>query len=315
MLENKRIIFAGTPEFAAVHLQALLDNNIRPVAVYTQPDRPSGRGNKLTPTPVKQLALEHGLEVYTPENFKDEADVAAFQAHNADLAIVVAYGLLLPQSVLDAPVHGCVNVHGSLLPSLRGAAPIQRSLLNGDEYAGVSLMRIVKALDAGPVFVKKQLKIQSDDTSLSLFEKLAHLGAATLIENLDKLCDGLIEPLSQDENLVTYAAKLTKAEAHIDFNDTASQIDLKVRGFIPWPVAYTKLADIVFKLFEVQISDIRSQGAPGTIHAVDKSGILVNTQDFCIRIITLQAPGKSRTNAADYARGKSDLIKVGARFE
>lgn len=314
-MTDKKIIFCGTPDFAAVHLKALIDNNIIPVAVYTQPDRKAGRGHKLTPSPVKTLALEHNIEVFTPENFKNEDDIKTFESFKADLAIVVAYGVLLPQRVIDAPVHGCVNVHGSLLPKLRGAAPIQRSLLNGDKETGVCLMKIVKALDAGAVYVSKSMPIEDTDTSLSLFEKLSSLGAKTLLDNLDALLQGAITPIEQDESQVTYAAKLTKEEAHLDFNDSAIVIDRKVRGFNPWPIATIKLNDITYKVFKTSVTNIKSTGKACSIYGCDKDGILVNTNDFLVRIEILQEPGKGRTKACDFARSHSDLIKVGANFE
>ena len=181
---DKRIIFAGTPDFAAVHLQELLKAGIRPVAVYTQPDRPAGRGHKLCPSDVKKVALEAGIEVYTPVNFKNEEDIQQFEALNADLCIVVAYGIILPQRILDAPKLGCINVHGSILPKYRGAAPIQRALLDGEEETGVSIMKIGLKLDAGDVFKIATTKITDEDTSGTLFDRLAALGASTLIDIL-----------------------------------------------------------------------------------------------------------------------------------
>ena len=184
MTDSKRIIFAGTPDFAAVHLKALLDAGIRPCAVYTQPDRPAGRGHKLCPSEVKKLALEAGLEVYTPLNFKNEEDISLFESHKADLCIVVAYGIILPSRILEAPRLGCINVHGSILPKYRGAAPIQRALLDGEEETGVSIMKISLKLDAGDVLTTAKLRINEDDTSGSLFDRLSVLGAQTLLKIL-----------------------------------------------------------------------------------------------------------------------------------
>ena len=314
-MTDKRIIFCGTPDFAAVHLKALLDNNIIPVAVYTQPDRKKGRGHKTAPSPVKALALEHNIEVLTPENFKNEDDIKTFESFKADLAIVVAYGVLLPTRVIEAPLHGCVNVHGSLLPKLRGAAPIQRSILNGDKETGVCLMKIVKALDAGAVYVSKSIPIEDTDTSFTLFEKLSHLGSKTLLDNLDALLQGTLIPIEQDVAQVSYASKLTKDEAHLNFNESAIVIDRKVRGFNPWPIATVKLNDIYYKVFKTSITNIKSKAIAGSIYGCDKDGILVNTNDFLVRIEILQEPGKGRIKASDFARSHSDLIKVGANFE
>ena len=238
---SQRIIFAGTPDFAAVHLKALLEANFEIVAVYTPPDRPAGRGHKLTPSPVKSLALEHNLPVFTPVNFKDEADIAAWESHQADLAIVVAYGLILPERVLNAPRLGCINVHGSLLPKWRGAAPIQRALLSGDPITGVTIMQIVKALDAGAMLVKRELTIAPEDTSGTLFERLATLGASALVDSLPAILEQKISPEPQDEAQVTYAQKLTKDECPLDFTKSAAELALQVRGLNPWPVATCSL--------------------------------------------------------------------------
>lgn len=238
---DKRIIFAGTPEFAAVHLKALLDAGIKPVAVYTQPDRPAGRGHKLTPSPVKALALEAGIEVFTPENFKDKEEIKKFEDLKADLCIVVAYGIILPQRVIDAPKCGCINVHGSILPKYRGAAPIQRALLDGEEETGVSIMKLTLKLDAGDVYSVATLKIEKNDTSATLFAKLADLGAMTLLIALPKIFDGSLKAVPQDEDAVTYAMKISKEESHINFNQSAEVVDRTIRGLNPWPVATTEL--------------------------------------------------------------------------
>ena len=190
LLQSKRIIFAGTPDFAAVHLKALLDAGIRPLAVYTQPDRPAGRGHKLCPSDVKKLALEAGLEVYTPVNFKNEEDIKAFEELNADLCIVVAYGIILPQRIIDAAKFGFINVHGSILPKYRGAAPIQRALLDGESQTGVSIMKVALKLDAGDVYSVATTPIESTDTSGTLFDRLALLGADTLLKTIPSIFDG-----------------------------------------------------------------------------------------------------------------------------
>lgn len=202
-----KIIFAGTPDFAAVHLKALIDAGIIPCAVYTQPDRPAGRGHKLTPSPVKELALLHNIEVLTPENFKNKEDVDKFLSFNANLAIVVAYGVILPDSIVHGPKLGCINVHGSLLPAYRGAAPIQRALLDGNDRTGVTIMKIVKELDAGDMLIKAEIPISADDTSGSLFDKLASLGAKTLVDNLPDILAEKITAKKQDPSLATYAKK------------------------------------------------------------------------------------------------------------
>lgn len=325
---SQRIIFAGTPEFAAEHLQALLDAKFDIVAVYTQPDRPAGRGHKLTPSPVKQLAQKYGIEVRTPLNFKDPADVEAFAALNADLAIVVAYGLILPQGILDAPRLGCINVHASLLPTWRGAAPIQRALLSGESTTGVTIMQIVKQLDAGDILVQKTLEIDPEDTSGSLFERLAHTGAACLVECLPDVLNGSITPQPQDPDKVTYAAKLTKEESPIDFTKEANSIALQVRGLNPWPVATASFDNTIFKIFagkaltdklaakelnlpEQAISDT----PPKTLLGVSTDGLLVKCGLGVYAISKLQAPGKGQVNAADFARSKKDVFVRGKSFD
>lgn len=307
---NKRIIFAGTPEFAKEHLQALLDANIVPVAVYTQPDRKSGRGHKLTPSPVKELALLHNIKVYTPENFKNEQDVNDFLALNADIAIVVAYGVILPEIILNAPKLGCINIHGSLLPEYRGAAPIQRALFDGKIETGISIMKIVKELDAGAVYCTAKLPILDTDTSASLFEKLARLGAKTLIEKLKDILDGTLKAVPQDETLVTYAKKLTKEEAFIDFNNTSKELSLKVRTYNPWPVAYTSLDKVNYKIFKIK-EEPNKHGKIGEIIEINKEGIVVGCKDAAVIIEIIQAPGKGQVKACDFARSKPDIFKVG----
>lgn len=312
---SPRIIFAGTPDFARVHLKALLDAGIKPVAVYTQPDRPSGRGHKLTPSPVKQLALENSIEVLTPENFKAEEDIAAFERLNADICIVVAYGLILPQRVIEAPRYGCINVHGSILPRYRGAAPIQRALLNGDSQTGVAIMKIVKALDAGDVYTTAYLNIEKDDTSGTLFEKLADLGAKTLLKALPEILNGSLQAVKQDEALVTYAAKIEKSEAMLDFNKSAAELDLHVRGLNPWPVAYFSINGEKYKVFKATPLEKNSSEPAGTITDCNKLGIEVACGEGTLRLETIQAPNKGKVQAADYARSNSKKIANGMKVD
>ena len=310
-----KIIFAGTPDFAAAHLKALIDAGIIPCAVYTQPDRPAGRGHKLTPSPVKELALLHNIEVLTPENFKNKEDVEKFLSFNADLAIVVAYGVILPESVVHGPRLGCINVHGSLLPAYRGAAPIQRALLDGNSVTGVTIMKIVKELDAGDMLVKAKMPISENDTSGSLFDKLASLGAKTLVENLPAILSEKIIPSAQDPALVTYAKKITKKEARLNFSDSAKNCDLKIRGLNPWPIANASINNIVFKIFKAKVLNDNQGKEPGTVIAVDKNGISVACSEGAICLEIIQAPGKGRVNAADFARSRSDIFSVGKKFE
>lgn len=310
-----KIIFAGTPDFAVVHLKALIDAGIIPCAVYTQPDRPAGRGHKLTPSPVKELALLHNIEVLTPENFKNKEDVDKFLSFNADLAIVVAYGVILPDSIVHGPKLGCINVHGSLLPAYRGAAPIQRALLDGNDRTGVTIMKIVKELDAGDMLIKAEIPISADDTSGSLFDKLASLGAKTLVDNLPDILAEKITAKKQDPSLATYAKKITKEEARLNFNDSAENCNLKIRGLNPWPIANASIDNIVFKIFKAKVLNDNQGKEPGTIISVDKKGISVACAEGAVCLEIIQAPGKGRVNAADFARSRSDIFSVGKKFE
>ncbi len=301
-----RIIFAGTPDFAAVHLQALLDAGVRPVAVYTQPDRPAGRGHKLTPSPVKSLALAHGLEIRTPLNFKNQAEIEEFSSFNADLAIVVAYGLLLPEAVFAAPRLGSINVHASLLPRWRGAAPIQRAILAGDQETGVTVMRIAAGLDTGDMLVKARVPIEPDDTAGTLFDKLAALGAQTLIQSLPAILAGTLPAARQDDSKALYAKKISKDESPLDFMKSARELSLQVRGLNPWPAAQLKLGDNLCKIFGAQALDTDS-GTPGTLR-FDKRGILLACAQGTLLITALQAPGKKPCDAAAFARSHQDLF-------
>lgn len=324
LLSNPRIIFAGTPDFAAQHLQALLTAGFNIVAVYTQPDRPAGRGHKLTPSPVKALALQHNLPVYTPLNFKAESDVAQFADLKADLAIVVAYGLILPQAILDAPRLGCINVHASLLPKWRGAAPIQRSLLSGEKVTGVTIMQIVRELDAGDSLHQSTLEILDTDTSGSLFERLAECGAKALVDFLPQLFAGEVTPVPQDPALVTYAQKLSKDESPLDFARSASELALQVRGLNPWPIATTTLDGVTYKVFAAHALSQEECAAlqlpaevtatAGELVAISDAGIVVACKTGYLCLETIQAPGKGRVAAAALARSKKDVFARGAHF-
>ncbi|MBK1718220.1 methionyl-tRNA formyltransferase [Thiocystis violacea] len=301
-----RIIFAGTPDFAVASLAALLDAGQDLVAVYTQPDRPAGRGRKLQASPVKALALERGLPVHQPESLKRDPDaVAHLRSLEADLMVVVAYGLLLPPSVLEAPRLGCVNVHASLLPRWRGAAPIQRALLAGDERTGVCIMRMEAGLDTGPVFHRVDTIIGTRETGGDLHDRLALLGAEALIAALPGIADGALDPEPQDDRLATYAHKLTKEEAVIDWSWPAAAIARQVRAFDPWPVAQTSLDDAPLRVWEAQAEPASvGESIPGSVLQADRSGILVATGDGALRIRRLQPASKKPMTAGDYLNAR-----------
>jgi methionyl-tRNA formyltransferase len=289
--EGLRVIFAGTPDFAAQHLQALLDSSHQVVAVYSQPDRPAGRGRKLTASPVKALALKHAIEVQQPLSLKDADTQQVLATYNADIMVVVAYGLLLPQVILDTPRLGCINVHGSLLPRWRGAAPIQRAILAGDSMSGVSVMQMEAGLDTGPMLLKAQIPIAPIDTSASLYEKLAVLGRNSLVEALDSLQSGGLTAQVQDNAAANYAAKLTKAEGAIDWHQSAQQISLQVRGLNPWPVAYSDWQDSRLRIWMAHAIDTSSNQPAGSLVALDKTGLEVACGIGHLKITQLQWPG------------------------
>ena len=301
-----RIIFAGTPDFSVPSLEALLAAGQEVVAVYTQPDRPAGRGRKLTPSPVKAAALAQGLPVFQPPTLRDEGAVADLRALAADLMVVVAYGLILPQAVLDAPRLGCVNVHASLLPRWRGAAPIQRALLAGDGESGVTIMRMAAGLDTGPMYLLRPLAIAPRETGGGLSDKLAALGAQALVAALPGIADGSLIPVPQDDDLANYAHKLSKAEAEVDWSRPAVEIDRLIRAFDPWPVAQTSLEGVSLRLWGSELTDLIPPPAalPGQVLAAGKGGIEVSTGAGVLRLTRLQPPGKRPMSAAEFLNAR-----------
>lgn len=294
-----RILFAGTPEFSVPPLHALIEAGYHVVAAYTQPDRPAGRGRKLSSSPVKEAALQYDLPVEQPQNFKHPDDIANLAAYQADLLVVVAYGLLLPESVLNAPRLGCVNVHASLLPRWRGAAPIQRALLAGDVASGISIMQMEKGLDTGPVYLRKTLELEQRETGGSLHDNLAELGANALLAALPGIIDGSLPAEPQDDSLACYAHKIDKAEAWIDWQQPAVLIERQVRAFNPWPIAQTRYKKANLRIWDAHTIDGLS-AAPGKVMAAGREGIDVATSDKLLRITELQLPGKRAVSAQDF---------------
>ena len=306
-----RIIFAGTPDFAARHLQALLDSEHQVVAVYSQPDRPAGRGQQLQASPVKQLALAHQIPVYQPKSLKKSKAQNDLAELNADLMVVVAYGLILPTVVLQTPKLGCINVHGSLLPRWRGAAPIQRALWAGDTATGVTIMQMDEGLDTGAMLSKISLAIEPDDTSAILYDKLAEVGPKALLQALIDLPALQQQAVKQDENLSNYAEKLSKEEALIDFQKPAAALEREIRAFNPWPVSYLQLGSQQLKVWQAQVEAAQSDSAPGTVLRADKKGIAIATKDGVLVLQQLQPPGKKAMAVADFLNGRADWFPVG----
>ncbi|HDM8171538.1 TPA: methionyl-tRNA formyltransferase [Vibrio harveyi] len=314
MSQSLRIVFAGTPDFAARHLAALLSSEHEVIAVYTQPDRPAGRGKKLTASPVKTIALEHDIPVYQPENFKSDEAKQELADLNADIMVVVAYGLLLPQVVLDTPKLGCINVHGSILPRWRGAAPIQRSIWAGDAETGVTIMQMDIGLDTGDMLKIATLPIEASDTSASMYEKLAGLGPDALIDCLADIAAGKAEPVKQDDELANYAKKLSKEEARIDWNDDAAHIERCVRAFNPWPMSHFEAAENSIKVWESRVTDQTSDKPAGTILQADKTGIYVATGNGVLVLDQLQVPGKKAMSVQDILNSRASWFEVGTQL-
>ncbi|MEI7993867.1 MAG: methionyl-tRNA formyltransferase [Methylococcaceae bacterium] len=291
-----KIIFAGTPAFAVPGLQRLLASKHDVCAVYTQPDRPSGRGRQLHIGPVKELALSYSIPVFQPLTLKTEEDLQQLSSFNADLMVVVAYGMILPQAVLDAPRLGCINAHGSLLPRWRGAAPIQRALMAGDEKTGVTIMQIVRKLDAGDMLHKEEYVIKANDTASDLHDKLAELGAIGLGKVLEQMEAGTLQVEPQDETLVTYAEKLTKSEAVIDWTQSADALALKVRGLNAWPVAQTLYQDHVLRIWQAEAINSDAELEPGIVSCQNKA-MDVATGKGLLRLHEVQLPGGKRMTA------------------
>ena len=292
-----KIIYAGTPEFAVPALEALIDSEHRVVAVYTQPDRPAGRGRALQQSPVKTCALEHNIPVYQPQSFKQGDDVQQLIDLQADLMVVAAYGLILPKVVLDAPEHGCLNIHASLLPRWRGAAPIQRAILAGDDETGITIMQMAEGLDTGDMLLKQSIKIDPDWSAGDLHDRLMDAGAGLLIRVLELLGKGELVPEVQDESLATYAAKLTKAEAVIDWNKPAKSIQREIRAFSPWPVSFTALDGKTVRVWRADLTDMRDSSATeGQILSHDKDGIYVKCGTGVLKITQLQFAGKNKSD-------------------
>ncbi len=309
MTEPLRIVFAGTPEFAARHLQALLDAGHPVVGVYTQPDRPAGRGQKLMPSPVKQLASQHNIPLFQPSSLRDPMAQAELAALRPDLLLVVAYGLILPQAVLDIPRLGCINSHASLLPRWRGAAPIQRAIQAGDGESGVTLMQMEAGLDTGPMLCKVSTPISAEDTAGSLHDRLAELGAQAMAAAIGPLVRGELRGEKQDDSLATYAHKLNKDEARIDWQQPATELDRQIRAFNPWPISHAQLDGETIKVLAAELE--QASGPAGTILSANKDGLTVACGEGALRLTRLQMPGGKALAFADLFNSRRDQFACG----
>lgn len=303
-----RIIFAGTPEFSVAPLQALLDSEHQVVGVYTQPDRPAGRGRKLTPSPVKQLALSHNLPVFQPDSLKSAETQAELAALNPDIMVVVAYGLILPQVILDTPKLGCLNIHASLLPRWRGAAPIQRAIEMGDSATGITIMQMDAGLDTGAMLYKTAIDIQPTDTAQSLHDRLSPLGAHALLETLSRL--NQLKPEAQSDHQACYAAKLTKAEALIDWSQSAAQIVRRIHAFNPWPMAFTHFDGQPLRILKAEALEGPRHQNPGEMILLEKLGVDVMAGEGLVRITQLQPAGKKPMSAYDFCQSRDVIGKT-----
>ena len=306
-----RLVFAGTPDFAATALSALIAAGHTIVGVYSQPDRPAGRGRKLQPSPVKQVALDHGIPVFQPETLKTPKAQRELADLKPDVMIVAAYGLILPKAVLDIPTHGCLNIHASLLPRWRGAAPIQRAIAAGDSETGITIMQMDEGLDTGTMLLKSLTTIERSDTGGSLHDRLADLGGRAIVQALELLQKGELNGEPQNDEQACYASKLSKTEGHIDWAADATAIERLVRAFNPWPGTYTDLGDQRIRIHEARSLVTASDALPGTVVQRDREGIDIACGNGTLRITRLQLPGSRAQSVNDLINGGKELLMPG----
>lgn len=317
MTKQPKVVFMGTPDFAVPPLNALVEDGYLIACVVTQPDRPRGRKQRLTPPPVKVAAQNHGLEVWQPESIRASEAVERLRTFSPDLIVTVAYGQILPKSVLDMPAHGCINVHASLLPKYRGGAPIHWALINGERETGVTLMYMVEALDAGDILTQRRVPITADDTAGSLHDKLSKAGAELLRKSLPSILRGDVTPTPQDDALATYAPNVTRADERIDWTQSAEAIVNRIRGLNPWPVAYTTLNGNIFKIWRAEPVQSQASAPPGTVVRVDERAIHVSAGKGEVRLLEVQPAGKKRMGTDQFLRGTKiiDGMKLGGSDE
>lgn len=300
-----RIVFAGTPEFALPSLKALAATKHQLLAVYTQPDRPAGRGRLLTASPVKEWALAHQLAIYQPLNFRDPETVDELRQLKPDVMVVIAYGLILPKAVLDVPQFGCINVHASLLPRWRGASPIQHAILHGDEQTGITVMQMDAGMDTGDMLMQAEYTIKPTETAGSLHDRLASLAVIPLLRTLEALAEQRVKPIPQDNTKATYAPKINKQDALIDWNQPAILIERQIRAFNPWPVAYTHAHHAIIRIYEAEALKEPCRQPPGKVLAVTKEGLQIATGEGVLAVTKLQFPGSKALRVSDWVNAQS----------
>ncbi|MBA2709041.1 MAG: methionyl-tRNA formyltransferase [Tatlockia sp.] len=305
-----KIVFAGTPEFTLPCLNALVGSSHELLAVYTQPDRPAGRGQKLQFSAVKNWALARDLPIYQPLNFKSEEAIAELKALNPDILVVIAYGLILPDKVLSLPKLGCINVHASLLPRWRGASPIQQAILHGDNKTGITIMQMDTGMDTGDILAEVSCLINTEDTAASLHDRLSQLAAEPLLQTLNELVKGQSKPKKQDNSQVTYAPKIKKEDAAINWQKPAAEIDQQIRAFNPWPIAYTTINEELLRIHSAHVVNDSSNARAGTILSLDKNGLLAATGKEAIMIKKIQFPGGKAMLVADWLNAGRSQLKV-----
>ncbi len=298
-----KIVFMGTPDFSVETLKQILAAGHEVSLVVTQPDRPRGRGKKPSFSPVKEYAMEQNIPCFQPEKIRDESCMEILQKEQADIFVVVAFGQILPQRILDIPKYGCMNVHASLLPKYRGAAPIQWSVINGDAETGVTTMRMDAGMDTGDILLQERIAIAPDETGGSLFDKLAVAGGALCVKTLSRIEDGTIESIPQDHEAATYTRMISKQDGEIDFTLPAERIECLIRGMNPWPSAYTRIGNKMLKIWEADVIAQKDAHQPGEIFDVTKDAFCVAAGEGALKILSLQLEGKKRMNTADFLRG------------
>lgn len=310
-----KIIFMGTPDFSVPVLKRIIDEGYDVIAVVTQPDRPVGRKKVLTPPPVKVEAEKHGIPVYQPEKIREKEELEKIIALNADLVVTAAFGQILPNELLDAPKYGCINVHASLLPELRGGAPIHYSILQGKEKTGITIMYMAEKLDAGDILTQAEVTIEEEDNVGTLHDKLSKIGSDLLAETLPKLINEELQAIKQDDDKASFAPNIKRSEEKIDWSKTGEDIYNHVRGLNPWPVAYTTLDGSIMKIWQVKKLEAGKQALPGTVVEVQSDGFIVSTgNETAILVTELQPSGKKKMPAKDYLRGAGSFIKAGMKL-